>query len=56
MQTLLEDLIQGVGWLMLKVVTGGRYRSAPDSRLFEGTLGFALVLVIAAGIYTWWPR
>lgn len=56
MQTLLEDLIQTIGWLMLKPVTGGRYESAPNSRLFEGTLGFALILVIAAGVYAWWPR
>jgi hypothetical protein len=40
---------------MLKVVTGGRYRSAPDSRLFEGTVGFALVAVTVAA-YTWWPE
>jgi hypothetical protein len=46
---MIEILIRGIGWVLLKAVTGGRYSSAGSSaELFEGTVG----LLVLAGI-TW---
>jgi hypothetical protein len=57
MQTLLEDLIQGLGWLTLKALTAGRYRSGtPDARLFEGAVGFVVTAAATVAAYTWWPK
>ena len=49
MQELIEEIIRGIGYLTLKVVTRGRYAggSAGD-RLREGALGLGLV---ALGVY-----
>lgn len=46
---MIEDLIRGFGWVLLKAITAGRYSSAGSgAELFEGTVG----LVALAGI-TW---
>jgi hypothetical protein len=43
------DVIRGLGWAVLKVVSLGRYTSAGShAELFEGTIG---LLVIAAAIW-----
>ena len=51
MQDFIEEMIRGVGYLSLRVVTLGRYRGAGDSRLAEGAIGFGLVVVAAYLIY-----
>jgi hypothetical protein len=57
MQTLLEDVIQGLGWLTLKALTAGRYQPrAPDARLFEGTVGFVILVAVTVAAYAWWPE
>ena len=54
MQGLLQDLVRGLGWGVLKVVTAGRYKSTGSgAELFEGTVGL-LVLAGASWIaYRW---
>ena len=48
-QELIEEAIRGVGFVALKVATFGRYRGhGPTERLFQGSVGLALVL---AGLY-----
>ena len=51
MQGVIEELIRGVGYVALRVVTVGRYRGGEDSRLAEGAIGFALVVAVAFFIY-----
>ena len=51
MQGIIEELIRGVGYVALRLVTFGRYRSGHDSRLAEGAIGFGLVIVAAFLIY-----
>jgi hypothetical protein len=51
MQAIIEELIRGVGYVALRLVTFGRYRSGDDSRLAEGAIGFGLVIVAAFLIY-----
>jgi hypothetical protein len=51
MQSIIEELIRGVGYFALRLVTFGRYRSGEDSRLAEGAIGFGLVIVAAFLIY-----
>lgn len=51
MQDLIEEMIRGVGYLSLRVVTLGRYRGGSDSRLAEGAIGFGLVVVAAYLVY-----
>ena len=47
---MLEDLIRGIGWAVLKVFTVGRYTSAgPSAELVEGTVG---LLVLAGASWT----
>ena len=49
MQELIEELIRGIGYLALKLVTGGRYAGGgAGDRLREGALGLVLV---AASFY-----
>ena len=43
MQILIEELIRGIGYLTLKAVTLGRYRSRSGDSLLEGALGLVLV-------------
>ena len=51
MQGVIEELIRGVGYVALRLVTLGRYRGGEDSRLAEGAIGFGLVVVVAYAIY-----
>ena len=46
MQLVIEELIRGVGYVALRLVTVGRYRGGEDSHLAEGAIGFALVVVV----------
>jgi hypothetical protein len=51
---MVEELVRGLGWVILKGLTGGRYASAGSgAELFEGTVG----LLVLAGIiwlgYRW---
>lgn len=49
----LESVIRGLGWAILKIVTVGRYKSAGASaELFEGTLGLLIVAGFGA-LYYW---
>jgi hypothetical protein len=50
-QGVIEELIRGVGYVVLRLLTVGRYRGGEDSRLAEGAIGFALVVVVAYLIY-----
>lgn len=47
-QALVEDLVRGVGYSVLKVVTAGTYRSGGNGLLLEGCTG---LLVVAAFFY-----
>jgi hypothetical protein len=47
MQAIIEELIRGVGYFALRLVTLGRYRSRGESRLAEGAIGFGIVCGIA---------
>jgi hypothetical protein len=51
MQDIIEDLIRGVGYFALRLMTFGRYRGGDDSRLAEGAIGFGLVLGFIYLIY-----
>ena len=52
MQELIEELIRGIGYGALRLVTLGRYKGGRDAdRLAEGAIGFALVLGAALIIY-----
>ena len=54
MQSLLEDLLTGLGWTLLKVVSLGTYkRSGSDARLFEGVVGLGFVGGISWLVYRW---
>jgi hypothetical protein len=45
----IEDLVRGLGWVILKILSFGRYASTgTGAELFEGTVG----LLTLAGI-TW---
>jgi hypothetical protein len=49
MQELIEEVIRGIGYLALKLVTWGRYAGGgAGDRLREGALGLVLV---AVGLY-----
>lgn len=50
-QGVIEELIRGVGYVALRLVTAGRFRGGEDGRLAEGAIGFGLV-VVAYLIYT----
>ena len=52
MQDVIEELIRGIGYFALRLVTLGRYRGGCDSRLAEGAIGFGLVVVAAYLIYS----
>ena len=51
MQYIVEELVRGVGYVALRLLTFGRYRGTADSRLAEGAIGFGLVCVAAYVIY-----
>ena len=50
-QGIIEELIRGVGYFALRLLTFGRYRGGEDSRLAEGAIGFGLVVVVAYLVY-----
>jgi hypothetical protein len=50
-QGVIEELIRGVGYIALRLLTVGRYRGEEDSRLAEGAIGFGLVVVVAYLVY-----
>jgi hypothetical protein len=51
---MIEDLIRGLGWTLLKVVTVGRYTSAGSSaELFEGAVGLSVLAGITWIGYRW---
>ena len=46
MQILIEEVIRGIGYLTLKLVTLGRYTGGTSAdHLHEGALGLALVAI-----------
>jgi hypothetical protein len=45
--TIIEELIRGVGYVALRLVTLGRYHRDPGSDLAEGAIGFGLICGIA---------
>ena len=52
MQDVIEELIRGIGYGVLRLVTWGRYRGGrPTDRLFEGALGLGLILASAFVVY-----
>ena len=52
---LVENVIRGLGWASLKIMTIGRYKSAGDSsaHLFEGALGLVIVACVCVAAYVW---
>ncbi len=56
MQELFEAGIRFVGWLVLKALTLGRYRSDARSGLVvEGALGLLSIAALLWVAYIWWP-
>lgn len=56
MQDIIESAIRVIGWLVLKGVTLGRYRSRGSSDLLlEGGVGLACVVLLFWAAYVWWP-
>ncbi len=56
MQELIEAGIRFVGWLVLKALTLGRYRSEAQSGLVvEGALGLLSIAALLWVAYVWWP-
>lgn len=52
MPLVIEEAIRGLGYVVLKAVSGGRYRSQRDDGiLLEGGLG---LLVVAAAFYVFY--
>ena len=51
MQDIIEDLIRGVGYVALKLMSFGRYRGGDDGPLAEGAIGFAFVLGLVYLVY-----
>jgi hypothetical protein len=47
-QSLVEDLVRGAGYGVLKLVTAGTYRSGDNGLLLEGVTG---LLVVASLFY-----
>jgi hypothetical protein len=53
MQQLIEELIRGVGYVVLRLATFGRYRGGGETdRLAEGAIGFGLILAAGFVFYT----
>lgn len=57
MQDLIETLVRSIGWLLLKIVTFGRYRNdrASDA-VVEAAVGLVSIGAVMWLAYTWWPR
>jgi hypothetical protein len=56
MQDLIETVVRFVGWLVLTVVTLGRYRSRGQRDLLvEGAIGLLSIALALAAVYRWWP-
>jgi hypothetical protein len=53
-QQIVDDLVRGMGWGLLKAVTGGRYSSSGShARLFEGTIGLLALAAFSWSVYSW---
>lgn len=55
MQDIIEGLIQGIGYLALRLVTFGRYKSSRDGRLAEGAIGLGLIALAGYVMYALRP-
>ena len=56
MQDLIESAVRFVGWLVLKIVTLGYYRSRGQRDLLvEGAVGLVAIAAVFWALYTWWP-
>ena len=53
-EIIIEGGLQAIGWVVLKVVTIGRYQCfEPKDMLREGAVGLATVLAVGFGLYRW---
>lgn len=52
-QQLIEDLVQLVGWSMLKLITAGKYEHDASNRLAEGAVGLVTVAGACALVLLW---
>ena len=53
-EAIIENGFQAIGWIVLKVVTIGRYQGfEPKDMLREGGVGLATVLAAGFGLYRW---
>ena len=51
---IIDSGLQAIGWAVLKGITLGRYRGfQPEDVLFEATLGFITLSLVAYGVYRW---
>jgi hypothetical protein len=56
MQSFIEDLVRLVGWVLLKLITVGKYKSdGRSSLLFEGTVGLLVMAAAVWIVYQLWP-
>jgi hypothetical protein len=55
MQDLIGEAIRAAGWILLKLATAGRYKSAGSSTLLvEGGVGLAAIGGALWVAYRWW--
>jgi hypothetical protein len=50
-QSLVEDIVRGVGFGALKLVTAGRYRSGDNGLVLEGCTGLLIVSAFFFSVY-----
>jgi hypothetical protein len=50
-QGLVEDLVRGAGYGVLKLVTAGAYRSGENGLLLEGCTGLLVVAALSFFLY-----
>ena len=47
MQAIIEELVRGIGWAALKLLTAGRYKGGqPSDAAAEGGLGLAIIVAV----------
>jgi hypothetical protein len=54
-QAILEEVIRGVGWAMLKLISFGRHKSDNvGAPVVEGALGLVLIAAATWLVYRFW--
>lgn len=51
---IVDVVLEGVGWGVLKALSLGRYRGKPDDIWLRGTIGFVTIAACGYGAYLLW--